>query len=529
MKTHRFSMERTAVSFTLLATVNIVAMHLILIIARRYLLETTYPTGWITAGVALLSAAMSPWASRLLPAWLDGSARRHPFRAALFGLLAALTIVQTARMTANRINPDDTMTILTANEFWTAHECGTAYFHACELNERGDQNIYHADHYPVLNREIEPHTDFEGMKVEDSYQYPPQFLLLPEAILLFTDHYPTIRYIWFALQFLTAVTVFLLLARWVGGTAGRWMAMLAPLVIVSPAALYAYQYTQFHFLAILMAVAGMLAFEKNRHALGGALLAFAIAGKIFPGFLVILLLAQRRWKPLAWTAGFGLIYTAIALAVLGLAPFSAFISYQLPRLQSFAAFAFLDTWPEVRFELITANLSPYGQIIRLGEMGMTGMSAEFASGVNSLFVLLLVAAIVYSARTVLTKEGRVRTWIGILGLASMASPAAWGDYVPLPALWLLTTLPGEAVISRVRTAVTAVCWIFFYFLVGVVPIGTFPAPALTYTLSSLCFILLVVMQGWLVVRRSAVPQRVEEHADYSRPYDAVTHHSVRVK
>ncbi|MCP4606436.1 MAG: hypothetical protein GY847_39005 [Proteobacteria bacterium] len=39
------------------------------------------------------------------------------------------------------------------------------------------------------------------------------------------------------------------------------------------------------------------------------------------------------------------------------------INYYLPRLRSFAAFAFLVTWPETRLELITANLSPYGQII----------------------------------------------------------------------------------------------------------------------------------------------------------------------
>jgi len=31
------------------------------------------------------------------------------------------------------------------------------------------------------------------MKVEDPYQYPPQFLLLPKLMLAMTHHYPTIR------------------------------------------------------------------------------------------------------------------------------------------------------------------------------------------------------------------------------------------------------------------------------------------------------------------------------------------------
>ncbi len=504
MNIQKNSIERTVVWFTLLATVNIVTLHLIAIIVQRYLPEATVPVWWLTTGAVALSAAVSPFTSGIMPAWLDGSTRRHPFRAALFALLAVVALAQTARITANRINPEKGITVLTSNEFWTAHECGTAYFHACELHDRGEENIYHADHYPVLNRNIEPHTEFEGMKVEDSYQYPPQFLLLPKTLLLFTRHYPTLRYVWFAMQFLFSIAVFLAVARWIGGTAGRWMAMLSPLVILSPAALYAYQYTQFHFLAIVMAMAAMLAFAKNRNAVGGALLAFAIAGKIFPGFLAVLLLMQKRWKPLAWTAGFGVLYTVAALAVLGLAPFSAFIGYQLPRLQSFAAFAFLETWPEVRFELITANLSPYGQIIRLGELGIPGMTAGFASVANSVFTVLLLAGIACAARRIRTKADQTRIWLGILGLASMASPAAWGDYIPLPALWLLTLLPKEVAGQHVHTAVCGVCWIFFYFLIGTVPTGGFPSPAITYGLSTLGFSLLVCVQGWILVRRRPI-------------------------
>jgi hypothetical protein len=504
MKARIKNIERTTVWFTLLGTVGIVAVHLFSSIACRYLSGTPCPTDWITRGTLIAAAIISVRTSSVMPAWLDGSAKRYPIRAGLFALLAVLSMVQTTRITANRLNPENRMVILTGNEFWTAHECGTAYFHACELNDHGEENLYHAGHYPALNRDLEAQTQFEGMEVGDAYQYPPQFLLLPKTILLFTDHYPTIRYVWFALQFLGIAAVFLLLAHWVGGTAGRWMAMLAPLVILSPAALYVYQYTQFHFAAIVMAVAGMLAFEKNKNALGGALLAFAIIGKIFPGFLVILLLAERRWKPLAWTAGFGVAYTVAALAVLGLAPFSAFFSYHLPRLQSFSAFAFLDIWPEYRLELITANLSPYGQIMRLGEMGLRGMTDSVASASNSLFMIALIMGIVFAGRRMMTKERRAQIWLGILGLASMGSPAAWGDYITLPALWILTIVTVEAVKNRRVAIATGTCWIFFYFLLGAVPLGSFPAPMITYALASISFILLVVLQGWAVVRKEKV-------------------------
>ncbi len=517
MKIQEIKIERTAVWFTLLTSVNMVALHLLAAIARRYLPESPVPIWRITAGIVALSACIAPFTSGIMPAWLDGSAKRHPFKTTLFVLLSTLTLVQTARITANRINPENTIAILTGNEFWTEHECGTAYFHACEMNDRGEENIYHADHYPVLNREVEPHTDFEGMKVEDAYQYPPQFLLFPKAILLFTHHYPTIRYVWFALQFLGIAAVFLVLARWVGGTTGRWMAMLSPLVIVSPAALYAYQYTQFHFMAIALGVAGMIAFEKNKNAFGGALLAFAIVGKIFPGFLAILLLAQRRWKPLAWTAAFGLLYTAAAMAILGLAPFHAFFSYQLPRLHSFAAFSFLETWPEVRFELITANLSPYGQIIRFGEMGLPGMTADIASTINSTFVVLLIGAIILFARKMTAKEERAKVWLGILGLASMASPAAWGDYIPLPAMWLLTLLAAEATKNRTLAIASGICWFLFYFLVGTVPLGNMPSPTITYALATLSFTFLVGLQGWVLVRRSEAREFSTEQTAFAMP------------
>ncbi len=508
------SVERLFIWFTILSTGGIVIAHLFAAIMRRLIPELPLAAWPITVGAILLAAVLTLLAPRLsyiLPEWLDGLVRAHRIRAALFALLALLAIVQIARLATHRTDPDSSWWILTTNEFWSKHECGTAYFYAAELHDRGEPNIYHADHYPVLNRDIEPHTDLEGMQVEDAYQYPPQFLLLPKFLMAMTSHYPTIRIAWFSLQFLGAVAVFLLLAHWVGGSAGRWMALLVPVVIVSPAALHAYQYTQFHFIAIVLSIAGMLAFEKRRNALGGGLLAAAILGKIFPGFLLILLLAEKRWKPLAWTAVFGLVYTLIALAVLGAAPFSAFITYQLPRLQSFAAFAFIDIWPEVRFELITANLSPYGQITRFGEMGVPGMTSAVASGVNSLFTLGLIGLAFTASRHLVSRARRVQIWLAILGFASLMSPAAWGDYIMLPALWLLTALAVEIGDNHKLAVGCGICWVFFYFLLGLAPLGTFPPPSITYTLSTFSFILLISLLSWTMLRRQ---HPVSEMVDY---------------
>jgi len=508
---HEKPVERLIIWFTILATVGMVAAHLFAAIVRRLSPElplAAWPITFGAIGLATVFTLAVPRLSLILPEWLDGSARAHPVRAALFSLLILLTVVQIARLSTHKADPEASWWILTTDEFWSKHECGTAFFHAVELHERGEKNIYHADHYPVLNRDIEPHTDIEGLKVEDAYQYPPQFLLLPKLLLSITRHYPTIRIIWYSLQFIGVAAVFLLLAHWVGGTTGRWMAMLAPLVIVSPAALYAYQYTQFHFIAIVLAIAGMLMFEKQRNALGGALLATAILGKIFPGFLLILLLAEKRWKPLAWTAVFGIAFTLTALAIFGTSPFSAFVSYHLPRLQSFAAFAFLDAWPEMRFELITANLSPYGQIIKLGEMGVPGMTQAVASGFIRLSTLILIGLAILASRHLLSRTCRVHIWLAIIGLASMMSPAAWGDYIPLPAMWLLTVLAVEAEDNRKLTIGFGVCWIFFYFLLGLVPLGAYPVPVITYTLSTINFILLVGLLAWAMLRHPYIHLKI---------------------
>jgi alpha-1,2-mannosyltransferase len=512
---HEKSAERLIIWFTILATIGMVAAHLVVALVHN-LIPELHLDGWtITLGAIGLAAVftfMFPRLSHILPEWLDGSARTHPVRATLFSLLALLTIVQIARLSTHKTDPNTSWWILTTNEFWSAHECGTAYFYAVELNDRGEENIYLADHYPILNRDVEPHTNFEDMRVEDAFQYPPQFLLLPKLLLSITHHYPTIRIIWFSLQFIGIAAVFLLIAHWVGGTAGRWMAMLTPLVMISPAALYAFQYTQFHFIAIALAIAGMYAFEKQHNVLGGALLAAAILGKIFPGFLLILLLAEKRWKPLAWTAVYGIGITIIALVILGTTPFTAFINYHLPRMQSFAAFNFINTWPEFRFELITDNISPYGQIVKLGEMGVPGMTQMIASGVNSFLTLILIGLVIISSHRLVSRVLRVQVWLAILGLASMMSPAAWGDYITLPAMWLLTVLAVEAGDNRKLAIVFGVCWVFFYFLLGLVPIGNYPAPIITYTLSTINFILLIGLMVWVMLWH---PHPVPEMADKS--------------
>ena len=90
-------------------------------------------------------------------------------------------------------------------------------------------------------------------------------------------------------------------------------------------------------LFIAAAVAAMLLFERQRHAAGGAILAYAIVSKLFPGVLLFYLLLRRDWRAVGWTAAWSVVLVAITLADVGAVPFAAFLEH-LPGLLSGEAF-----------------------------------------------------------------------------------------------------------------------------------------------------------------------------------------------
>ena len=66
---------------------------------------------------------------------------------------------------------------------------------------------------------------------------------------------------------------------------------------------------------------------------------------------------------------------------------------------------------------------------------------------------------------------------------------------------MLTLLAANAAKNRALAIASGICGLFFYFLIGSVPLGAFSAPMATYSLATLGFALLVGLQGWAVVRK----------------------------
>lgn len=442
--------------------------------------------------------------ARRLPASIDAALRRRRVAAIAWALLGLATVVQTARLSTYMADPTSNWVLTTTNEFWSRHMCMQAYFYAADLNRRGEPNVYAAEHYPGLDPDAETHTAVAHLQADDPYQYPPQFLLLPRLALAASNDFHVIRSVWFAVQALGFMLAAFILARWYGGAAGRLALWLIPVVWLSVPSMLNFQYGQFHVSTIALAAGAVVAFDRRWRSLGGALLAASILAKGFPGILLVPLLLQRRWKEagstLAWAAGL----TVAAWAVIGWEPFAAFFQYHLPRVRSGEAFAFHEAWPDFAAPLLAGNVSVYSLVLKLRELGVAGANewaARAAHGVFSFGVLALAAL----AARVQDRRGRALVWMGLITLASMTSPAAWGDYVPVAAVWLATFLVPSVLRGGIRGACILVAAATSIVLPGVVPIGNFPGAELSMVMSIGYTLLLITFSTWVVLR--AAPER----------------------
>jgi len=462
------------------------------------------------AALALLAVApLASWGGEnlghRLPDSIDGALRRRRWAAPLWATVALVAVAQVGHLATWMTDPGATRFLLaTDNPFWAGHECLPAYLYGDELAARGEPNLYDGAHYPGLNPEANPSTQMAGMHPEDPYQYPPQFLLLPRLARTLTHDYGTVRVVWFALQATLLAGVFSWLALWTGGRAGRLAAWLLPLVLSAFPTLYALQYGQFHVTAVALSIAALLAFEGRRRALGGALLAVAVSAKLFPALLLLPLVVRRRWRELGWTAAFGALFALLGLAVLGPVPYAAFFESHLPHLADGSAFAFDVAWPELRELVIADNQGFPGLLTKLDELGVPGLEGDVRRVATLLYLAAIAAAALLFGRreAELPRPARAAGWLALVGLGSLASSGAWGDYVPLTAVWLLALLAARLREGARFAVLLVACWILQYTLLGTTPIGSWAPMAILIPLSTVASLSLFVLFGWAAAGRS---------------------------
>jgi hypothetical protein len=406
---------------------------------------------WMAIVAITVCFALTPTVARKLPTSLPGGFKRHPILSIVWLLMGILAVFQMGRLSAFMSDPSRTWGSTVPDPAAIGHQCMSAYVQAADLARRNEPNLYAEKFYPAFNwhsgiKAPQPGSPVQGLSqyLEDPYQYPPQFLILPRTALALTNHFMKIRTVWFVLQSLTLIAGVISLGFWIGGSEGLLTMLMLPALLAALPVMLNFQFGQFHAMTVILAIAGMVAFEKQRKVAGGALLGFAILAKIFPALLVIYLAAQRRWREILWTFIFLAIFSGLSLAILGTAPMKAFLSFELPRLINGQAFRFVDREGLPLF-IKARNFSVYGLIVKLRLVGIAGLNDTIFHLLQWVYTILIFALTFFAARKHLDSSRllKAQVWIAILVLASLRSPVAPSAYVVVPALFLLSLLAGE--------------------------------------------------------------------------------------
>jgi alpha-1,2-mannosyltransferase len=402
---------------------------------------------------ALAAGVCGVWFHARPPVAIDPAAcSRGLVIVAALGTLLAL--VQVGRLAVFMIDPSRVgYSGVPASDWEVKHSCLSAYFVSAQVVSTTpniyDDRIYNLpDDDPAKPRKARMIGPFRM----DVYEYPPPFLILPRLVRLVTPEFLPTRMLWFGLNGLVVLLAMLLVAGFLGPAAGTRAILLSPLVWAAIPTISTLQKGNVQALVIAGSMIAMALFERRRWAAGGALLAFATVSKLYPGLLIVYLLARRQWRAVAWTAAMAIAFVVVSYIDVGRATYAAFLQH-LPGLVGGEAF------PAFRNPAAMAiNYSVPGLVFKLHLFGVPGMSFGAAKLVGWIYTLVATAVIVWVARRPLRDDEKPRVWLGILILATLRSPFLPQAYAGFPALWLLTLMAASCPPTARVLGITLVTW-----------------------------------------------------------------------
>jgi alpha-1,2-mannosyltransferase len=372
----------------------------------------------------------------------------------LSGVASVLAILQLVRLTVFTVAPTrDDFAAVPWSSFSRHHYCATAYFVAGgvarEVTNVYDNALYdHPDSVATAQRK--PRT-IGGFNV-DVYEYPPPFLLLPRVLMQVAPDLTRFRMVWFGLSSASLLLAMLITAAALPRAAATRAVLLMPLVWAGLPTIGGLQMGNFQVMTLAISMAGMAMFSRRHDAAGGALLGFAVVGKLFPGMLLLYLAARRAWRPVLATGIGGLLIVLLALWDMGLAPFAEFV-HHLPRLLGGEAFAAFRNPAAV-----ANNVSVPGLVFKLRFFGFPDVGFGGAKLVGWIYTALAVAVTILLARR---GRGGPVAWITVLVLATLRSPFLPVTYAAITPLWLLTLLGAENVVRGRALAWIGLAWLAF--------------------------------------------------------------------
>ncbi|HET9251803.1 MAG TPA: glycosyltransferase family 87 protein [Candidatus Eisenbacteria bacterium] len=347
----------------------------------------------------------------------------------LMGMVVAL--LQLSRLAVFVVSPDRAeFSFLPASQWEVRHACTTAYFVAARASSSG-VDVYRDSLYTAPDDDptkIRKSRKLGAFNI-DVYEYPPPFLLLPRALLPLAPEFLDYRMLWFGVCGIGLLLATVAVPPLLGSIAGTRALLLSPLLWAAIPTFSLLQKGNVQGLVIAMAMLAMVLFHRGHRVAGGALLAFATLSKLFPGMLVVYLLARRQWRAVAWTCAFSLAFVVLSFLLFGAEMYRSFLDH-LPRLLSGEAFpAFRNP------SALAMNFSIPTFLFKLKPFGVTGIDFSVSRVVGWIYTVLVVLVTVLAARRTRGREPLV--WLAILILATLRSPFIPQAYAAVPPLWLL--------------------------------------------------------------------------------------------
>lgn len=282
--------------------------------------------------------------------------------------------------------------------------------------------------------------------------HPPPSVLL--GLPLGRLPYSTAFLLWnlASLLMAAAAAAVTLRAEFGKGASWRWLVMLT-LLLGNPL-LQTVMMGQLTACLLLLITAAAWAEAEDRPGLSGALVGTAAALKIFPGFLFLYFLLQRRWKALLAGAIIFAAWHGATLALFGVDTYTDWYRESLPEVLRYR-----DTWLNYSatgfwYKLFDASS---GQSIPLWHSPTIARIGSLAS-----FIVVAAVAGYASLRSRADRQASRAAFALCITAMVVAAPVAWDHYFLLlmpPIAQLAATLPQQSVRRKLFNAGLFVLWL----------------------------------------------------------------------
>ncbi len=271
--------------------------------------------------------------------------------------------------------------------------------------------------------------------------HPPTSILL--VIPLSRLSYPDALLTWNVLSLLPLGISLYLAARGLGIRLTPWSALpLYVLLLVCKPLRQQLLQGQLNLVLLVLIVGVWWADRTGRPVWAGILLGAATAIKLFPGFLFLYFVLQRRWRAVAAGAASIVVLTMWTVAVLGIESYRDYIVDVIPTLGSWRSW-----WPNVSLlgfwsKLFDPN-SNVGTTIPLVRSPLLARAGTWIS------CALAVVAVVVVVRRARSRSERDHAFATCITAMLLVSPIVWDHYfllllLPIALLWTSLPISGPA-------------------------------------------------------------------------------------